>query len=338
MSHDQIEQVLTRLPGMRIGLLGDLFLDRYLDIEPSLDEPSIETGLTAYQVSQVRSYPGALGTILNNLAALGVGEIVVVSFFGEDGEGFELRTCLDRMPQVDCQGLVYWPGRRTPTYTKPMYGNRELNRLDIKNRTPTGSELETELVRRWQAVRDQCDAWIVLDQVSEADCGVITERVRQEINEYGSRLESKFVLADSRERIGLFQNVAIKPNRQECEKALAQLGRPADSTNLSAQLALAVNGPVFCTNADQGMELSIPEAGSCTSQAIPAYPVTGPIDVCGAGDSCSAGLTVAVVAGLPLPAAAAFGNLIASITVQKIGTTGTATPVEVRRRWQEIGG
>jgi hypothetical protein len=34
--------------------------------------------------------------------------------------------------------------------------------------------------------------------------------------------------------------------------------------------------------------------------------------------------------------AAAFGNLIASITIQQIGTTGTASPDQVRQRWKEL--
>src|SRR5262249_39345870 len=55
-----IEQILTRLPSLTIGVLGDLFLDRYLDIDAGLTEKSIETGLDAYQVTQVRSLPGAL--------------------------------------------------------------------------------------------------------------------------------------------------------------------------------------------------------------------------------------------------------------------------------------
>ena len=64
------EQILARLPGLTIGVLGDLFLDRYLDIDPALTEPSIETGLDAYQVVRVRSSPGAAGTVINNLVAL----------------------------------------------------------------------------------------------------------------------------------------------------------------------------------------------------------------------------------------------------------------------------
>ena len=34
--------------------------------------------------------------------------------------------------------------------------------------------------------------------------------------------------------------------------------------------------------------------------------------------------------------ATAFANLVASITIQQIGTTGTATPEQVRQRWRDI--
>ena len=55
-----------------VGVLGDLFLDRYLDIDPALNEPSVETGLTAHQVTKVRSYPGAAGTVITTEAAIRV--------------------------------------------------------------------------------------------------------------------------------------------------------------------------------------------------------------------------------------------------------------------------
>ena len=53
------EDILVRLPRLTLGVVGDLFLDRYLDIDASLTEPSIETGLDAYQVTRVRPSPGA---------------------------------------------------------------------------------------------------------------------------------------------------------------------------------------------------------------------------------------------------------------------------------------
>jgi sugar/nucleoside kinase (ribokinase family) len=68
---------------------------------------------------------------------------------------------------------------------------------------------------------------------------------------------------------------------------------------------------------------------------VPAYPVRGPIDPVGAGDSASAGIACASAAGLPPAAAAAFGNLVASVTIQQLGTTGTASPAQLRERWRE---
>src|SRR5260370_11283062 len=102
----RLELILGRIPGLNIGVLGDLFLDRYLDLDAALTEPSIETGLDAYQVVQVRSYPGAAGTVINNLAALGVGRIVPISFIGDDGEGYALRQALQRLPSVPLANLV----------------------------------------------------------------------------------------------------------------------------------------------------------------------------------------------------------------------------------------
>jgi sugar/nucleoside kinase (ribokinase family) len=52
------------------------------------------------------------------------------------------------------------------------------------------------------------------------------------------------------------------------------------------------------------------------------------VDICGAGDSFSAGASLALrVTGSP-EEAARFGNLVASITIMKKGT-GTASPEEV---------
>src|SRR6516162_3429979 len=101
LNDDVLEQVLGRLPALTVGVLGDLFLDRYLDIDASLTEPSIETGLDAYQVVRVRPSPGAAGTVINNLAALGVGRILPISVIGDDGEGYELRQALDHLGVVD---------------------------------------------------------------------------------------------------------------------------------------------------------------------------------------------------------------------------------------------
>src|SRR5207237_10737717 len=106
------------------------------DIDAALTEASIETGLDAYQVTRVRSYAGAAGTVVNNLLALGVGRVCVAAVIGDDGEGYELRQAL---AGVDARWVFADLERRPATYTKPMLCEagrppRELTRPDIKNR------------------------------------------------------------------------------------------------------------------------------------------------------------------------------------------------------------
>ena len=70
-------------------------------------------------------------------------------------------------------------------------------------------------------------------------------------------------------------------------------------------------------------------------QHIPAIPVTGPIDVVGAGDSAMAGLVAALCAGGTLAESALVGNLAASLTIQQLGETGTATRAQILARFEE---
>src|SRR3954471_4714631 len=94
MTPGSLQQITSRYSTLRVAVGGDFCLDRYLEIDPARAEVSIETGLEVHNVVNVRSQPGAAGTILNNLVALGVAEIFSVGFCGEDGEGFELRRAL----------------------------------------------------------------------------------------------------------------------------------------------------------------------------------------------------------------------------------------------------
>ena len=137
----RLEELVARFNACRIAVMGDFFLDKYLDVDSELAEVSVETGLTAHQVVDVRCSPGAAGTIVCNLAALGTGELRAIGFTGDDGEAYELRRELARL-QCETQHLHCEPGRRTPTYLKPRdVRSRSLegehSRYDTKNRQET---------------------------------------------------------------------------------------------------------------------------------------------------------------------------------------------------------
>jgi len=338
LTDQSIERILAGIPKLTIGVLGDLFLDRYLDIDAALTEPSIETGLDAYQVVCVRSYPGAAGTVISNLAALGVKHIEPISVVGDDGEWHELNNALADLDLYNERQIYTCAGRRTPTYTKPMLHQRgqpprELNRLDIKNRTPLPSGVEGAVLSAITHVMPMVHALLVLDQVSEPECGVVTTRIRQALGKMGDTFPDNLILADSRERIGLFHSVWTKPNFTECRRAVHG---PDDPTACIRELARRTGRPVFCTLGERGILVADPRENPARLSHVPSYPVAGPIDPVGAGDSTSAGIACALATGATLEEAAAFGNLVASITIQQIGTTGTATPDQVRQRWREV--
>jgi sugar/nucleoside kinase (ribokinase family) len=151
------------------------------------------------------------------------------------------------------------------------------------------------------------------------------------VAELARRDPARWCLADSRARVGLFREVCLKPNQRECLAAVG--GDEADLVGAARRLAERAGRAVFCTCAEKGILVVTPDG---VARTVPAFAVAGPIDPVGAGDSTSAGIIVALAAGASLAQAAAFGALVASITVQQIGTTGTATPAQVRQRWAEV--
>ncbi len=345
MDVSRLDELLERFPRLHVVVVGDFFLDKYLLIDPSLSEISLETGLAAHQVVKIRHSPGAAGTVVSNLRAMEV-QVTVVGVIGQDGSGFELRQDLQQLG-VGLDGLIEAADRFTPTYTKPLArqpdgSERELNRLDIKNRQPLPLAYETAIIAHLERLAPLVDGIIIADQVPERNCGVITDAVRATLARLAQTYPTKPMAADSRIRIGEFEQVMIKPNLHEARAALHSLGLLPDNGSDDANLARAkIYGPalfqknqkpVFITLGAQGV-LAISSAGV---EHIPGVPVRGEIDIVGAGDSVMAGLMAALCAGATANEAAIIGNLAASITIQQVGTTGTASPAQLRQRLAEL--
>lgn len=342
ITEDKLRNWLARFPRLQVLVVGDYFLDKYLVLDRRLSEVSLETGLEAYQVVDVRCSPGAAGNVAANLRALGA-QVTALGILGDDGEGYALRRELAAQ-KIEIEPMLTLRERFTPTYIKPLMretdGNiHELSRLDIKNRAPLPQAAEDQVVQRLRALMSQTDAVVVADQVQEANQGVITDRVREEIIRLGRECGDKVFAVDSRERIGLYRHVVIKPNRREAMRAVHP-DWTGDAEQLS-QEAVAACGealfrrterPVFLTLGAEGILVFAREGRT----HVPAVPVVGEIDPVGAGDSAQAGIVLALCVGARPEEAALLGNLVASITIQQIGTTGTASPEQVWQRFREI--
>jgi rfaE bifunctional protein kinase chain/domain len=339
LSREKLDAILRTLPRLTIALVGDLFLDRYLHLVPGSRELSIETGLEAYQIESVRNSPGALGTVMNNLTALGVGLLVPVTVIGDDGHGYDLLRAVRKLP-VDPAQILCLTERLTPTYTKPMRQDgagawQELNRLDVRTRSPLSDAATAEVCRRIEEVFRTSDGLIVLDQLVDENCGVVNSAVRDTVERLARRDPGKLVYVDSRRYLGRFAAGVLKGNRSEVLTA-AGMSSTDDSDQAVWQaitsLSRKTSRPAFCTLGERGTVVARPEQ---EPMLVPGCPMSGPIDIVGAGDAATSGIVTALLAGTTELEAAVLGNLVASITIQQLGTTGTATPQQVRQRWEE---
>ena len=339
MRREQLEEVLRGLASARIAVVGDFFLDKYLEIDPALTEISLETGLEARQVVAVRCQPGGAGNVAANLCALGVGRVECIGVIGDDGEGFELRRAL-RGIGAETEHLIARPDRFTPSYCKPMVRSpggevRELERFDTKNREPMPGEVEADLLARLRAMAPQLAGIVVQDQVQEPECGVVTTRVREALADLMAAHPSLRGLVDSRTRVGMFRGLIPKCNEREACAAVrpvASAGGEPEAIRCAAALSGKVGAPVFLTMGSEGAAVVAAEQ----AQRVPTARLEGPLDIVGAGDSAAAGIIAALCSGASLSEAAIIGNIVASVTIQQIGTTGSATQRQAHERFNEF--
>jgi rfaE bifunctional protein kinase chain/domain len=333
MTPERFRAVTARYAGLRLVLVGDVCLDRYLEIDPARAEVSIETGLPVHNVVNVRAQPGGAGTILNNLVALGVGEIRLVSFRGDDGEGYELRRGLARLPGVRLDHFLTTTERRTFTYCKPLVCEPgrppvELNRLDSKNWTPTPASLVAQLVAGLREASAGADVVIVLEQVDRADTGVVTGGLLAALGALAASRSDLPILGDSRRGLHDWPPVSYKMNAAELSALLGRSGPlPFEDVTVTAAALAAKHGrPVFVTLSERGIVGAAPDGAV---EHVPALPLRGPIDIVGAGDAVTANLASALAAGATLRESLELACVASSVVIHQLGTTGTASVAQL---------
>ncbi|MBV6431613.1 MAG: Bifunctional protein HldE [Bryobacteraceae bacterium] len=319
------EEIAAGFSARRALVVGDICLDRWCAYDPHAAEPSRETGIPRTAVIASELTPGAGGTIANNLAALETGHTAVLGVIGEDGHGWELRRALGARG-IDHQLCVSHPGVCTFTYTKLLNretGEEDLPRVDFINSTPLPPEAERELVSRLRSNAEGFDVILVSDQAETSAGGVVTAAVRECLTSLALEFPEKIIWVDSRLRPELFRKVIVKPNRDEAEAACR---RAVGRTDFAALRALT-ESPLLAVTHGEGGVLLVREGAE--PAMVPTVPVARPVDICGAGDSFSAGCAIALSITHDPVTAARFGNLVASVTIMKKGT-GTASRRELR--------
>ena len=316
-------QILNELQQRSALIVGDICLDRWCTYDPATAEPSRETGIPRIGIVSTEVTPGAGGTVANNLAALGIGRAAVLGVIGDDGFAHELTRSLN-VRDILTDLLVRSKEVSTFTYTKLINastGIEDLPRVDFINTQPLPASIEQEVLAHLREFAPSFDVVFVSDQADTKRGGVVTPAVRALLEEIASANPSKVIWVDSRVRVERFRKMTLKPNETEANAASIGLFGAVDYQRLRAY---ADSKLMFVTKGAEGV--MIVEDGAET--LVPAHTIQNPVDICGAGDSFSAGAALALAITGSAVEAARFGNLVASITIMKRGT-GVATPAEV---------
>lgn len=345
ISEETLKDILSKFQDVRILVVGDYYLDAYWYIDKTRSSLSLETPWHTNPVIDQRYSPGAAGTVTNNLKALGVGTVYPLGVIGKDGFGTTLLDCLQENGCLT-EYMIEISDWVTPTYLKPIHrGHEDVEtegpRFDIENQHRMPVSVENAILSALNECIPQVDGIIIGDQMVHENLGVITDRIRERLCELAQSYPDKVFLADSRARIGLFQNVIIKPNRFEAQRAVVSNweGKTVDiesAKQCAVTLAKHTHRPVYITLGNDGILVYHDRKFT----HIPGIQLEEKTDPVGAGDSVSAGIvsTLCSIGKEYLVEAASVGNLVASITVTKIGTTGTASQDEVLQRYRGIYG
>lgn len=334
LTRTEVVSILERIKNIKVCLIGDVCLDLYWRADMKKSRLSRETPHYPLPVVNETYTPGAGGNVLNNICSLGVDKLMGISLIASDWRGTLLTNWLEEHG-IDTSYMLKRQDGVTPCYCKPLRMGisdvvYEDPRLDFENYTPISQEDENNLLKVLDAAAKQADIIAVSDQFS---CGVITPRIRKHLSELAQTL---LVVVDSRENATAFTNAILKPN--EVEAAVA-VGKNISNLDLTAaeyaQIGTALqkktSRPVIVTLGSLGALWC--EEGSCV--LAPAVPAKAPIDIVGAGDTFLSAFCCAYAACKDGAKAVAFANLASAVTVKKIGITGTATPEEILKKWEE---
>jgi len=322
----------------RIGVVGDLMLDRYLWGTASRLSPEAAVPVVDF-VEQSECLGGA-GNVAANLAALGA-RVEAFGMIGDDEAGISLRKCLHAAGIAD-KGIVGDKSSVTTVKTRVIAKHHQIVRIDYERRNEVSKPLEERIFQGLIRSLPRLDGLIL----SDYDKGVLmSDTFAERVLSSAHRAKVPVFVKPKTTRLYAYRGArVIACNTKEAEffvtrslrdeAAFAEAGR--------ALLAHFGCGAVVITRGENGM--SIFEETSQRHITIPAtsfevtYARVGKsgvergasgrqvFDVTGAGDTVLSVLSLAVSAGASVRDAAVLANIAAGEVVGKLGTATITIP------------
>jgi rfaE bifunctional protein kinase chain/domain len=333
----KLERLVGRLRGRRIGVVGDLMLDRY--VWGTATRLSPEAAVPVVDFVSETLCPGGAGNVAANLAALGA-RVTLFGAIGGDPAGHDLRQSIAALGIAE-KGVAADPRRITTIKTRIIARHQQVVRVDREQRAPLASALEQSLIRRIKAALPKLDVLII----SDYDKGVVTDALAERVLEECHRRGVPTLVKPKTSRLFAYRgSTAIVCNKKEAGFFVTRQLTGEASVEEAGRALLAHFGcaAVVITLGEQGISLfeeaaprqfHVPATSFEVSYArVGLHAVEGAssgrqvFDVTGAGDTVLAVLALAVAAGASLPEAVVIANIAAGVVVRKLGTASVTPP------------
>lgn len=313
MAHPTPVQIVDLLPQLKILVIGDIMLDRYVHGEVTRVAP--EAPVPVLNITHEEVMLGGAGNVIANLRGLGV-KTSIIAMIGMDEAGQKIKNLCDEK-NIATEGLIVVSDRPTTQKTRYIGNGQVLIRADQENSSAIECSNETSLLEAISNEIQNADAVILSDYLK----GVLTENIIQAaIRKAGAR-DIPVLVDPKRKDCSIYKGAnVITPNLKELAAAS---GLPVDNdadvqratTKLLSDSGIAA---AVVTRSERGASVMADK-----SQNMEHIPNTANIvrGVSGAGDTFVATLAVGLAAGLDLVSAAQLANKACGIVVAAEGTT-----------------
>ena len=314
---DRIAELLERARDVKVLVVGDLMLDRY--VSGRVGRISPEAPVPVVRVEDDWSGLGGAANVAANVVALGA-RCSVVGCVGDDEAGRELRDALRGMG-IEIDGVLEVEGRPTTVKTRVMALHQQIVRVDREDARDFDGEVSKLLL---EAVRNEiasCGAVAVEDY----NKGVLVPCVAVGVLEMAEEQGVPTIVDPKRRHFSQYAGVTVfKPNAKELEDALGEPLQPGSGHWMESVRERLKCRHLLLTLGEEGMALQSegedPLLVPTSARAV--------YDVSGAGDTVTAVLAVGLAAGGSVAESALLANHAAALEVGKAGVA-TVTPEEI---------
>jgi len=316
LSRRNVLRLLEKLRNLKILVVGDVILDRYL--YGAVERISPEAPVPVVEVEEEEIRLGGAGNVAANLKSLGV-QTYLTGVVGRDRAGELLQSLLRE------KGIISFltaDARPTTEKTRVVSRSQQLLRIDLEDRRSVEGRVLESL--RSVIAEGSYDGIIVSDYAK----GVVTPEIVRTIRE-----RRIFYAVDPRPvNRDLYRGAYLMtPNEKEL-RAMTDPLRIGDLENLGRKLREELSiETLVVTRGPQGMTLFGESVKHFPARARRVYDVTG------AGDTVIAALTAFYLAGGDWNIACELANVCAGIVVGELGTA-VVTPEKLLEELGEKGG